>query len=159
MKLEMTFYTNIARDLSIRVGKFVWGTRGGGDNVHDPVSCNQLSRFVHLAPHGLYCGLTQSDLETDCVSTQNGPSMFDWVWYLVWSSADASVICVWHEGHNSYPEMCMKDMGGRVSTVETLISVQNEPSRLDWLWYFVWFSVDVSVVCVWHEGHNSYPEI
>ena len=33
-------------------------------------------------------------METDCVPTENGPSRFDWVWYLVWSNADASVIRV-----------------------------------------------------------------
>ena len=31
------------------------------------------------------------DLKTDCVPTENGPSRFDWVWYIVWSNVDVYV--------------------------------------------------------------------
>ncbi len=56
MELEMTFYSNIARDLSIRVGKFGWGTDGGGENMHDPIMLQQLCSFVHVARGGSSAG-------------------------------------------------------------------------------------------------------
>ena len=115
MKFGVTKSLNRYRDLSIRVGKFGWGTHGGGDNVHDPIIHKQLSRFVHVAQRwssagakhdhsrapsarsssgDFYVGFTGPGVKTDCVPTESGPSGFDWVWYLVWSSADASGMCV-----------------------------------------------------------------
>ena len=40
MGLEVTFYSNIARDLSIRVEKFGWGTHGGADKSIYPIMCD-----------------------------------------------------------------------------------------------------------------------
>ena len=44
-------------------------------------------------------------MKTDCVPTENGPSRFDWVWYIVWFSADASVMYIWHGTFTFYPEI------------------------------------------------------
>ena len=90
MKFGVTKRSTRSRDLSIRVGKFGWGTRGGGDNVHDPIMSQKLSRFVHVgqrwssagakhdhsrAPSArsssgdFYVGFTGPDVKTDCGAT------------------------------------------------------------------------------------------
>ncbi len=56
MELEMTFYSNIARDLSIRVGNFGWGTDGGADKSIYPIIPQQLSHFANIASRGSAAG-------------------------------------------------------------------------------------------------------
>ena len=126
MKFGVTKSLNMDCDLSIRVGKFGWGTRGGGKKPWAPIMSQQLSRFVHVGQRGssagakhdhsrapsarsssgdFYVGFTGPDVKTDCGATEYGPSRFDWVWYFVWYSADVSVVDVIPITLNSYPEI------------------------------------------------------
>ena len=56
MKIGTTFYLNIVRDLSIRVGKFGWGTDGGADKSNYPIILQQLSHFANIALRGSAAG-------------------------------------------------------------------------------------------------------
>ena len=48
IKFGVTKSLNMDCDLSIQVEKIVWGTRGVGENVSDPIRPQQLSHFVHV---------------------------------------------------------------------------------------------------------------
>ena len=90
IKSGVTKSLNRYCDLSIWVGKMVWCTRGGGDNVNDPIMYQQLSRFVHVgqqwssagakhdhsrapsarsSPRDFYVEFTGPDLKTACGAT------------------------------------------------------------------------------------------
>ncbi len=56
MKFEVTKSLNRDRDLSIRVGKFGWGTDGGADKSIYPIMYQQLSHFANIASRGSAAG-------------------------------------------------------------------------------------------------------
>ncbi len=44
-----------------------------------------------MSPGDLYVVFGYTDLKNSCESTENVPSWFDWVWYIVWYSVDVYV--------------------------------------------------------------------
>ncbi len=53
-----------------------------------------------------YTGFWCSDLESGCDTTENIPSWFDWVWYLVWYNVNANVSVDDPISFTFYPVWC-----------------------------------------------------
>ena len=61
-----------------------------------------MASSAHLSPYEFYAVFGHSDLESSCDPTENVPSWFDRVWYIVWYSVDACVSSKWPVYLTSY---------------------------------------------------------
>ena len=135
MKFSTTRRQSTVRDLSIRDGTTGWGVRDVGQNrftLYPSISfavsssdvkgakCGRVSHqemapSAHLSPCGFYVGFACPDLKSGCAPTENVPSWFDWVWYLVWCRASADVSLGTPISPTVYP-VCYPDLHIKIPT-------------------------------------------